>query len=82
MDLHRPTGDPVEEYIVAGEPYTLVEAFDLAESITGIDAPRAVPAWPFRGMAAVSGVLDRFLTAVTARKPTALSRGRKRVSLM
>jgi len=33
-------GRPGETYIVAGPPHTLIEAFAIAERITGIPAPR------------------------------------------
>ena len=33
-------GRPGETYIIAGPPHTLIEAFDVAERITGIPAPR------------------------------------------
>lgn len=33
-------GKPGESYIIAGPPYTFVEAFELAERITGVKAPR------------------------------------------
>ncbi len=33
-------GTPGESYIVAGPPHTLIEAFEIAERITGIPAPR------------------------------------------
>lgn len=32
-------GDPGETYIIAGPPHTLIEAFEMAEEITGIPAP-------------------------------------------
>lgn len=65
-------GEPGEEYVIAGEPRTLVEAFEIAERITGIDAPRALPPWLFRGGAVVSGVLDRFLTLPHDYRPESL----------
>lgn len=37
-------GRPGESYIIAGERFGFVEAFDLAEKITGIPAPRLHPA--------------------------------------
>lgn len=52
-------GTPGEEYVVAGHPLTLVEAFDVAEALTGIPAPRAVsPAWFLAG-SHVAGQLER-----------------------
>lgn len=55
-------GRPGESYILAGPVLTLVEALALAESITGIKAPRvqASPAM-LRAGAAVMAVLERFL---------------------
>jgi dihydroflavonol-4-reductase len=52
-------GTPGEEYIVAGGPATLVEVFDLAEELTGIPAPRAVPPGLFRAASRAAGVLER-----------------------
>jgi nucleoside-diphosphate-sugar epimerase len=51
-----------ESYVIAGGPATLVEAFDLAATLTGLPAPRAVPAGAFRALAAVAGVLERVVT--------------------
>lgn len=55
-------GEPGEEYIVAGEVAALTEVFELAEDITGIPAPRAVPPVLFRAMAPVAGLLGRVLS--------------------
>jgi nucleoside-diphosphate-sugar epimerase len=52
-------GTPGEEYIVAGEPATLVEVFELAEELTGVPAPRAVPPGVFRVASRVAGVVER-----------------------
>lgn len=52
-------GTPGEEYIVAGWPATLVEVFELAEELTGIPAPRAVPPGLFGAAARVAGLLER-----------------------
>ena len=53
-------GEPGEEYVVSSEPRRLVEVFDLAEEISGVPAPRAVPSALFRwlghGMAGVERV--------------------------
>lgn len=53
-------GEPGEEYIIANEPRDLVEVFDMAEEITGISRPPAVPRILFkilgRGMIAVERV--------------------------
>lgn len=51
-----------EEYIIAGEPYTLVEAMALAESITGIEAPRAVTPAVFRWLSRVAGLVETVVT--------------------
>lgn len=51
-----------EEYIIANEPRTMVEVFDLAEEITRIPAPRAVPPAVFGGLAKVMAVTERVVT--------------------
>jgi nucleoside-diphosphate-sugar epimerase len=51
-----------ESYILAGEPYGLVEALELAEGITGIKAPRVrLPAAPVKAVAAVIERLERYV---------------------
>lgn len=51
-----------ETYIVAGWPHTLIEAFAIAERITGIPAPRRHPSpAAMRALAAVMGVVERVL---------------------
>lgn len=40
-------GKPGEEYIIASEPRNLVDFFEIAEELTGIPAPPAVPGWVF-----------------------------------
>lgn len=46
-------GEIGESYIIAGPPHTFVDAFELAERITGIPAPRLrLPPWLVRGLAA------------------------------
>ena len=51
-----------EEYIIANEPRTMVEVFDLAEDITGIPAPRAVHPAVFGGLAKVMAVTEQVVT--------------------
>ena len=49
-----------ESYIVAGWPHTLIEAFAIAERITGIPAPRLHPSpATMRVLAAMMGVVER-----------------------
>jgi nucleoside-diphosphate-sugar epimerase len=48
-----------ESYVVAGGPHTLVEAFEVAERVTGIDAPRTVPPAVFAALSRVAGVVER-----------------------
>ena len=55
-------GTPGEEYIVASEPRTMVEVFEVAEEITGVSAPRAAPGWVFGGLAKAVGVAERVVT--------------------
>ncbi|MDZ7269365.1 MAG: NAD-dependent epimerase/dehydratase family protein [candidate division KSB1 bacterium] len=56
-------GRPGESYILAGPPHTLIEAFAIAERITGIKAPRlrAKPGL-LRFLAALSAFFGTFLT--------------------
>lgn len=50
-------GKPGESYIIGGPPHTLVEAFDIAEEITGIPGPRRRVSPGFmRTLAAVSRI--------------------------
>lgn len=56
---HGTTG---EEYIVAGEPYHLVEVFELAEALTGIAAPRPVPPAVFRWLSHVAAAVETVAT--------------------
>jgi len=55
-------GRPGESYIIAGPPHTLIEAFEIAERITGIKAPRlrGKPGL-LRFLATLSSVFGSFL---------------------
>lgn len=55
-------GRPGEEYIIAGEPRTLVEVLRCAEAITGIPVPRTVPAGVFRLLSRVMAGVERIVT--------------------
>jgi len=55
-------GAPGEEYIVGGDPATLVELFDIVADVAGRDPPRAVSPAVFRGLASVAGLLERAVT--------------------
>ena len=50
-----------ESYIVAGEPCTYVEAFQMASHITGKPAPKAVPYQIMKAMAPLVRPFDNFL---------------------
>ena len=53
-------GEPGESYIIAGPCHTFVEAYQLAEEITGIEAPRIhIPPWLMRVSAALMAPLER-----------------------
>ena len=52
-------GTPGEDYIVGGDPVTLVELFDVVAELSGRDPPRTVPPWLFRVLAPVAGLLER-----------------------
>jgi len=67
-------GEPGKTYIIAGDPRTFVDVFDLAEQITGISAPRSIsPRW-VRTLARATGRLDRVVTPPKAIHPETLSR--------
>ncbi len=72
-DAHRlamEKGRAGESYIVAGWPHTLIEAFALAERLTGIPAPRLHPSpATIRALAAVMGVVGKI-----ARVPASFTR--------
>lgn len=53
-------GEPGEEYIIANDPRTMVEVFETAERLTGIDAPRAVPSTLLRWLSHPIAGLERF----------------------
>ena len=55
-------GEPGEEYIIAGEPHTLVETFDIAEDITGIEAPRAISPAVFRWLSRGTKLVETVAT--------------------
>jgi nucleoside-diphosphate-sugar epimerase len=55
-------GTPGESYIIAGPAHTLSEAFEIAERVTGIPAPRLqAPPGLLRGASAVMGLVERVL---------------------
>ena len=54
-------GVPGETYIIAGEPCTFLDAFQLASHITGKRAPRAVPYQMVKIMSYLVKPFDRFL---------------------
>jgi nucleoside-diphosphate-sugar epimerase len=54
-------GIPGESYIIAGEPCTYLDAFQLASHITGQSAPRAVPHQLFKALSFVVKPFDSFL---------------------
>lgn len=55
-------GQPGRNYFLAGPPHTFVDALAIAESITGIPAPRIhMPRGVMQGMAAFVGVFDKWV---------------------
>lgn len=48
-----------ESYIIAGKPYQLVEVFECAEQITGIESPRSISPAAFRTLSRVMAQLER-----------------------
>jgi nucleoside-diphosphate-sugar epimerase len=56
-------GRPGRTYFLAGPAHTVVEALAMAESLTGVPAPRVhVPRAVMQGAAAVVGLFDRWVT--------------------
>ncbi|MBX3081820.1 MAG: NAD-dependent epimerase/dehydratase family protein [Anaerolineae bacterium] len=51
-----------ETYFICGPTYTLVEALQMAQRITGIPVPMAVPPALFSISAAMTGIVERFVT--------------------
>jgi dihydroflavonol-4-reductase len=66
-------GTPGEEYIIASESRPLTEPFELAESLTGIPAPRTVPAATFAVLARIMRVVERVATPPSGFEPEVLS---------
>lgn len=65
-------GRPGESYIIAGPVHTFVEAFEIAERITGIPAPRGrVAPGVLRLAAAMMGVVDAVRPVVGSYTPEA-----------
>lgn len=54
-------GQVGETYFLTGEPYGLYDAYRLAQEITGIRAPLAVPPQFFQALSALVKPFDRFL---------------------
>ncbi|MFN8484386.1 MAG: NAD-dependent epimerase/dehydratase family protein [Anaerolineae bacterium] len=48
-----------ESYMICGEPYTLVEALDLAETVTGISRPTSVPPFVLRAGSSVMRLVEK-----------------------
>ncbi|MGH8247270.1 MAG: NAD-dependent epimerase/dehydratase family protein, partial [Gammaproteobacteria bacterium] len=48
-------------YIIAGPMHTLVDGINVAKHITGIPAPRSVPAGVFKTLSAMMGVVEKFV---------------------
>jgi nucleoside-diphosphate-sugar epimerase len=54
-------GRPGETYIVCGPTHTLIEALQLARTMTGIPLPRIAPPLLLKAMSVFMGVLERVL---------------------
>jgi dihydroflavonol-4-reductase len=66
-------GTPGEEYVIASEARPLTEPFEIAESITGIPAPRTVPGATFAAVARIMRVVERVATPPRGFEPELLS---------
>lgn len=55
-------GKPGESYIIAGPPHTVEEAFEMAEGITGIPAPRLrLSPRVLRFLSAITGIVEKVI---------------------
>jgi len=54
-------GKPGETYIICGPMHTFVDGIKIAEEITGIPAPRAVPAGMFKTLSVVMGLVEKIV---------------------
>ncbi|HEX5839772.1 MAG TPA: NAD-dependent epimerase/dehydratase family protein [Anaerolineales bacterium] len=73
MGMER--GVPGESYIIAGEPCTYQEAFQLASHFTGRPAPRAVSPGIFKVMSALVRPFDPFLPELYRSEPLRIMAG-------
>ncbi|WP_416838743.1 NAD-dependent epimerase/dehydratase family protein [Haloferax sp. DFSO52] len=55
-------GTPGEEYIICGEPISLIDIFDIIADSAGRKPPRAVSPSLFAALAPVAGLLERVVT--------------------
>jgi nucleoside-diphosphate-sugar epimerase len=68
-------GVPGESYIIAGEPCTFQEAFQLASHLTGKSAPPAVSPGIFKVMSALVKPFDQFLPELYRSEPLRIMAG-------
>ncbi|MGH9847170.1 MAG: hypothetical protein ACREEM_51395 [Blastocatellia bacterium] len=62
-----------ENYLIGGPAHTLVEALEIAETITGIPAPRLHPGpGTMRAMASLMGVVEKFVSLTADYSPETL----------
>lgn len=54
-------GEPGQTYIIAGEPYPLLDAMTLAAGVAGVRPPMGVPPRALRSLTPVTGLLGRAL---------------------
>ena len=54
-------GKAGESYIIAGDPATMEQAFEIASDITGIPVPRRMSPGPLRAMAALMRIVERLV---------------------
>ncbi len=54
-------GQAGQNYFVCGPTHTMVEALQIAESLTGVPAPRAAPPGVFKALSGVMGVVEKIL---------------------
>lgn len=55
-------GEPGETYIIAGPCHTFIEAFEIAESISRVPAPKLrLPPWLLKALSVPIGAIDRII---------------------
>lgn len=62
LQLAMEHGDPGEEYIIANDPRSMPEVLEIAEDLTGIEPPSAVPGTVFQILGTGMALVERVTT--------------------